>query len=373
MSEFLARRNLQRLIDQLTAMGYEVIGPTVQQNAIVLRPVQHVDQLPTGWSERQSAGSYRLEATGSERVFDFTIGPDAWKRYLFPPQKTLSGARLDDDGWHFETPTDPVPRYALLGVRACDLAAIQVQDRVFLHDDYVDPNYRAIRDEAILIAVNCSTSAPTCFCTSMGSGPECRSGFDLVLTEIADGFVIDSATAAGDEVVRQIGSVEASHEQVTAGRKQIEECESSISKRFETDDVRALLMNNLDHGHWQNVADRCLSCTNCTMVCPTCFCSGVEEVSDLNQTQVERVRHWDSCFNPEMSYTAGETIRPTIRSRYRQWLTHKLATWHDQFDTSGCVGCGRCITWCPVGIDLTEEVNAIRCSDSRNTEMDPQS
>lgn len=96
------------------------------------------------------------------------------------------------------------------------------------------------------------------------------------------------------------------------------------------------------------------------MVCPTCFCSSVHDVADLSGDNVERIRQWDSCFNLDFSYTKGGTVRDNTRSRYRQWLTHKLASWQDQFDSLGCVGCGRCITWCPVGIDLTEEVQAIR-------------
>jgi sulfhydrogenase subunit beta (sulfur reductase) len=118
-------------------------------------------------------------------------------------------------------------------------------------------------------------------------------------------------------------------------------------------------MNNLTHPRWDDVAKRCLSCTNCTMVCPTCFCSTVNEVNDLAGEKTTRERVWESCFNEEHSHTAGGAVHPTTKSRYRQWLTHKLATWIDQFGTSGCVGCGRCITWCPVGIDITEEVAAM--------------
>ncbi|MCB0197785.1 MAG: 4Fe-4S dicluster domain-containing protein, partial [Anaerolineae bacterium] len=121
-----------------------------------------------------------------------------------------------------------------------------------------------------------------------------------------------------------------------------------------------LLYQNLEHPRWDHIANRCLSCANCTQVCPTCFCSDVVEVSDLENHKDERLRVWDSCFSLDFSHVHGGNIRPTTRARYRQWLTHKLASWIDQFGTLGCVGCGRCITWCPVGIDLTEEVRAIR-------------
>jgi len=138
------------------------------------------------------------------------------------------------------------------------------------------------------------------------------------------------------------------------------DAEHRMGRRLDTSDLPELLLDNLDHPQWDEVAERCLSCTNCTMVCPTCFCSDVQDVSSLTGEENERVRVWDSCFNPDFSHVHGGNLRPNIRARYRQWLTHKLGAWHGQFGMSGCVGCGRCITWCPVGIDLTAEVAAIR-------------
>jgi ferredoxin len=127
--------------------------------------------------------------------------------------------------------------------------------------------------------------------------------------------------------------------------------------------VAELLARNLTHPRWSEVADRCLTCGNCTMVCPTCFCTTVDEDLDLTGASAGRTRHWASCFGLDFSYMHGGSVRTSPESRYRQWMTHKLSTWYDQFDSSGCVGCGRCITWCPVGIDITEEVRAIAASD----------
>jgi Fe-S-cluster-containing hydrogenase component 2 len=136
-----------------------------------------------------------------------------------------------------------------------------------------------------------------------------------------------------------------------------------MGRSMDTTDIKELLYRNYDHPRWRNVASRCLTCANCTMVCPTCFCTTVEDVTDLTGNQAERWRKWDSCFTVDFSYIHGGSVRASPESRYRQWMTHKLATWIDQFGTSGCVGCGRCITWCPVAIDITEEVRAIRATD----------
>jgi ferredoxin len=136
-----------------------------------------------------------------------------------------------------------------------------------------------------------------------------------------------------------------------------------MGRQLDTGGIKDLLYDNFEHPRWDDVASRCLTCGNCTMVCPTCFCFSITEVTDLAGLQAEQQRSWDSCFTVEHSNLHGGPVRVSGRSRYRQWMTHKLATWIDQFGTSGCVGCGRCITWCPVGIDITEEAAAIRASD----------
>lgn len=269
-------------------------------------------------------------------------------------------AQKTDAGWIFSSTAVDVTRYAFLGVRACELAALRIQDHVFLEGPYQDPLYRERRKNLLIIAVNCSQAASTCFCTSMNSGPKCQAGYDLALTEVTDGFVCEVGTVAGERILSRCAARTATSDELQAASASQQQALDQITKQMDTSDLPGLLLNNLNHAHWKRVGERCLSCTNCTMVCPTCFCSSVNEIRDLNVDQVERQRTWDSCFNPDFSYLGGGVIRDSTESRYRQWLTHKLDSWHSQFGTSGCVGCGRCITWCPVGIDMTEEVASIR-------------
>jgi sulfhydrogenase subunit beta (sulfur reductase) len=358
--QFIARNELQRLIDLLIGLGYQVIGPTISQQAIVYDQIESIDDLPRGWTDVQEPGKYRLMPRDDDALFGYVVGPHSWKRFLFPPLATVASADRTAEGWQMRTPEETPPRYAFLGVRACELAAIAVQDRVFLTGGYVDPIYRARREACCLIAVNCTQAASTCFCTSMETGPACTRGFDLSLTEIAGGFTIDVGSDLGTMLAAKLAvrQPEASELQEAAENRQ--RAVDQITRHLDTTDIHDLLLSNLEHPRWNDVATRCLSCTNCTMVCPTCFCSSVSEVTDLTGDHVDRQRQWDSCFNFDFSYMNGGVVRNTIRSRYRQWLTHKLATWIDQFGTSGCVGCGRCITWCPVAIDLTAEVAAIR-------------
>ncbi len=366
---FLPAEQLQTLIDALSADGYLVIGPTVDQEAIVYDEIESAAELPRGWTDRQAPGSYRLERRDDDAYFGYVVGPHSWKKYLFPPLATVATADRTDDGWTLGTPDEAVPRYAFLGVRACELAAIRVQDKVFTGGPYVDPIYRQRRDAAFIVAVNCTLAAPTCFCTSMKTGPKCDAGFDLALTEIDDGFVVEVGSDRGADVLQRLTVNPAGSGHSSTAQAARQQAVDQIQKTLDTDGIRDLLLGNLEHPRWNEVATRCLSCTNCTMVCPTCFCSTVTEVTDLTGDHVDRQRQWDSCFNIDFSYMNGAIVRDEIRSRFRQWMTHKLASWHDQFGSSGCVGCGRCITWCPVGIDLTEEVAAIRDAPSRTPEL----
>lgn len=361
---FLPRQQLQQLFDILIAQGYQVIGPTISQGAIIYDEIHSASQLPQGWTDLQEPGKYRLERRTDEALFGYVVGPHSWKRYLFPPLTTVAIADRTEAGWQLTDPVQTVPKYAFIGVRACELAAMKIQDKVFLDGGYVDPIYRARREQALIVAVNCTMAATTCFCTSMQTGPRCRAGFDLALTELSvtdnAGFTIEVGSERGALILQELRIGVASDSERQAAERARKQAESQITKHLDTTDIRNVLLSNLEHPRWAEVATRCLSCTNCTMVCPTCFCTSVNEVADLQGDHVERERKWESCFNLDFSYMNGGVIRNDIRSRYRQWLTHKLASWIDQFGSSGCVGCGRCITWCPVGIDLTEEVAAIR-------------
>ncbi len=262
-----------------------------------------------------------------------------------------------------ETPSGPM---AIIGARPCELAALDVLDRVLRTGAVPDPRYVARRDGAFIVTAECGAPADTCFCTSMGTGPHAEGGFDLALAEINDGdghrFVVRVGTELGAEVLARVPTVEATDSDLAARQAMLEAAERSMTRELPTDGLAALLARNLEHPQWDDVADRCLACGNCTLVCPTCFCSDVRDTTTL-AGEVSRQRSWSSCFDLDHSYLHGGPVRPSTSSRYRQWLTHKLSTWWDQFGTSGCIGCGRCIAWCPVGIDLTAEVADIRRTD----------
>jgi formate hydrogenlyase subunit 6/NADH:ubiquinone oxidoreductase subunit I len=357
------------LITALTRRGYTCIGPTLRDAAVVYDEINSERDLPIGWGDEQDGGIYRLKKRDDAARFGYTVGPQSWKRYLFPPSTLLMKAQRTPGGFTASAPADNAPPYAFIGVRSCDLHAIAVQDRTFMNGPHVDATYKKRREQAFIVVVNCGQAAKTCFCTSMDTGPMARTGYDLVLTEILeDGrheFLVDAGSERGAEVFADLPLREAAGADEAAAQRMVDRAVRQMGRVLPTGGLKELLYANMEHPRWEDVATRCLSCANCTMVCPTCFCSTVEEVTDLTGDHSERWRRWDSCFTAEHSYIHGGAVRSTTSSRYRQWMTHKLATWIDQFGASGCVGCGRCITWCPVAIDITEEVAAIRETDVR--------
>jgi ferredoxin len=364
---------LDELVLALREDGYRVLGPTVRDGAIVYDDLESAGELPVGWTDRQDGGSYRLERRADDARFGYAVGPHSWKRFLFPPRIRLWRARSSGVGEPEieEEPLDTTP-LAFVGVRSCELHAIEIQDRVFLGGKYVDRDYAARREGAFLVAVNCFEPGGTCFCTSMGTGPKVESGFDLVLTELLGDdhrFLVEAGSERGAGVLARLPGRAAQEIDLEAASTSIEAAAQRMGRTMDTFDIRNLLARNLEHPRWDDVARRCLTCGNCTLVCPTCFCSAVEDEIDLSGEQSERHRVWDNCFSVQYSYIHGGSIRPSARSRYRQWMTHKLGTWFDQFGSSGCVGCGRCITWCPVGIDITEEVAAIRATEGERAEV----
>jgi sulfhydrogenase subunit beta (sulfur reductase) len=360
-SNFLPHAGLQTLLDILRDAGYRCIGPQVHDGAIVYRDLARVDQLPLGARDRQAPGSYRIEQTRGPRYFAWATGPQALKPWLFAPRETLWRAKHSADrGLQFsDSEVTAAQPLAVIGVRACDLAAMRLQDRHFLEGPVRDPHYAARRAGLFLVSVDCSHPADTCFCASTGDGPRAEADFDLALAELDEGFLLRVGSERGSEIAASMEFSPASDAQEKTAEDEWQASLRQQKRQLPSRDLREALFSNLTHPRWDAVGERCLSCGNCTSVCPTCFCHSELDNPSLDGSHSEHVREWDSCFTAGHSHIHGITLREDTGKRYRQWLTHKLGSWHDQYGRSGCVGCGRCIAWCPVGIDLTEEATVI--------------
>jgi sulfhydrogenase subunit beta (sulfur reductase) len=364
------RSELDHLVETLKRRGYKIIGPTVRDSAIIYDELMNTGDLPIGWTDEQTNGTYHLKKRDDAAVFGWTVGPQSWKKFLFPPIQKIFATHKSTKGLDLANSKKQIQqesvqtKYAFFGVRSCELSAIAIQDKVFLGGPFIDPLYQRKRTGVFIAAVNCGQAGGTCFCASVNTGPKATTGFDIALTEVLNSkrhyFIVEVGTELGEDILRSIKCTKASDEDLATANEIKDKAVNQMGRSLDTTDLKDILYQNSEHPRWERTASRCLTCANCTMVCPTCFCATVEDVTDLAGKQADRIRKWDSCFTLDFSYIHGGSVRASAKARYRQWMMHKLASWVDQFGTFGCVGCGRCITWCPVGIDITEEARAIR-------------
>jgi len=359
----IEKKGLEQILNLLQFEGYQTIGPIVRDKAIVLGELGSITDLPIGWTDFQEAGTYRLERNKRDTFFEYALGPHSWKKYLHPPRVLLWQARRSDTGLEIDEQKQKVPKYAFIGIRPCELSALAILDNVFSSGDFFDPTYTLRRKQAFLMAVNCARPGRTCFCVSMNTGPAATSGFDIVLTEVkvqgSHIFVAEAGSAGGEKMLTKVKSRKAGEKEIKFEQRMLQRARMQMGRSLDTSNLRSIFFEKFEHPRWNQTAKKCLACGNCTIVCPTCFCHSIEDSNSLSGDRAERWRRWDSCFAQDFSYMHGGMIRASVASRYRQWLGHKLATWADQFGTIGCVGCGRCITWCPVGIDISHEASAI--------------
>lgn len=355
---FLARADLAQLHQALLDAGYRVIGPQVQHGAIIFDTLSDISQLPWGRTQQSGPGSYTIVDSGRERCFDWNTGPQAFKPWLFRPTELLWTGQETDEGIVFtQAPLSATP-LAFLGVRSCDLAALALQDKHFMHSAYPDPWYVSQREQMCIVAVNCAQSTASCFCVSTDDGPEVKYGFDVLLDELDTGYLVSAKSDLGNQLLSRLSLRAQTDNEQHQASAQLARAATQSRQMPDASALRSLL-EHLDSPQWDSIAERCLACGNCTSVCPSCFCSKQEASQDLKSDRYQQHRYWDSCFSEKHGYIAGKNIRPTIALRYRQWLLHKLVTWQDQYHRSGCVGCGRCLDWCPVAIDLVAEVNTM--------------
>jgi ferredoxin len=352
---------LDELLASLRNDGYQTVGPQVEHQVVAYKEIETIQELPLGFASEQEKGMYRLVNTGEQRYFDALPGSQTWKKFLYPAQRDLFFLEKNNGHWEKSPAPHSQDRFALIGVRACELAAIEILDKVLIRKDFTDADYSTRRSSLFILSVNCAHPGNTCFCASMGTGPECKQGYDLNLTELDEVFLVTIGSDAGLALVQQVEWEPASAFHLQAAQRAIQQAAESMGRELNgLEGVPALLLENLEHPHWAEIAHRCLSCGSCTLACPTCFCWDTKDHVYITTRKTNRQLVWDSCFNPGYSAQAGGNTRPSTRARYRQWLTHKFGNWQHQFGTLGCVGCGRCITWCPASIDVTEEIGAFQ-------------
>jgi ferredoxin len=291
---------------------------------------------------------YRVTEDVEDIAFHFDNTALSPKEFFFPITDTLFTLRSDNGRAELKTPT--IEKEAVLfGIRPCDALGLKVIDRPFL-DEPADVRYQQRRERTVLVGLACSEACPECFCTSVGTAPNDASNMDILLSESGEDYLVQAVTERGKALLEG------------ATLKEIETASTSVvsPQRVPAEGIASAMLKAFDSPYWDRVADRCIHCNICSHVCPVCYCFDIRDYR--NKGEVERLRTWESCQAAAFTRLAGGAdIRPGKGVRMRQRFAHKLLYMDRQFGgLLGCTGCGRCVKYCPVNIDIREIISDIQ-------------
>lgn len=352
----ISLEDLKGVFEELTSK-YIVISPVYEDGVIQYKENKEFDRIPFGKFQIETAGNCFISQRQSG-FFTYVRPYNSIKTFLRPEEEILFRVFKKDEELTFEMLTNSKPM-AFFDVRKCDLKALQILDRVFLDENFKDKHYDDLRQNIFIVAVNCIEPSNVCFCESMAVDFNKDYDADLVITELKVGFLLETKTPKGEGLIGKFNFVKANAEDVEEKYRVLSDTVAKIKRKLNTENLKEILYQKIDNEYWEILGKRCFSCMSCTKSCPTCFCFNITE-KNYEEGHSDRIRVADSCFNQEFATMHKFNLRDRTSYRYRHWLLHKMAYWQDQFGTYGCVGCGRCITWCPAKIDIQVETNRLR-------------
>ena len=294
----------------------------------------------------------KLEALSADSTLElgydnFELSPKLW---FFPRSEVIASGK----GGALEVASLLEEATVLFGLRPCDTASLELLDKIFLDDAYLDPYYKSRRENTTIVALACSEPNPACFCTSVGGGPGASAGADVLAVDLGNEFLFEAVSDKGEALLTKheklLSAAVANDDAAKA--KLIAEAEAKL-KPVKTDDLADKLSGVFDAPVWEAIGERCVGCGTCTYLCPTCHCFGIyDEKAGAN---VQRIRVQDACMFPQFTLEAsGHNPRDTQGARARQRVMHKFSYTVDNVGETFCVGCGRCVSRCPVNIDIRE-------------------
>ena len=344
----------KQIIDGIPS-NYKIIGPVRDRWVVKYANIESSGELAVGLSTIEDRGHYELKETGDPRLAN-AKPMNSPKPFTHLAREVLLRVSRDEQNNNiFETQPAELTRQAFFGIRPCDVKGMQVMDLVFSRQ-FRDQSYDNRRRENIIIALNCFEPGANCFCSTFDTGPTLNDGFDLCLSSIDSGYLVEVGTDIGAKIIARADIKPADQDALDQLDRQSTKARSSMPKAFNLEKAVKILDENYNHPYWEQPSERCLSCSNCINICPTCYCYQITDKSNITLTESIRTRTWDACQNQEFAAVNSGNFRPNRVDRLRQWVYHKLNWTIEQYGQAGCVGCGRCVTWCPTRIDITEPI-----------------
>jgi sulfhydrogenase subunit beta (sulfur reductase) len=333
----------------LSKRDFEAFLKSLTQDGDLYAPVRLADQVSV------------LKKVEPSDVIDLSSNPQKGLKEAFFPQSEVMFRYDKAEGGHRVIPPDPIEKgWVVLGTRPCDVQALSILDDVFLGEECTDVYYQEKREKTTIIALACHQPCSTCFCSSLGGGPFDRDGSDLLLVDLGDSYLVEFLTEKSSPFRKNGLLKDATPEEIRLAREVEERASKKADGSVPVTGVDKKLDGMLENPFWNRVHEKCIGCGACTFLCPTCHCFDISD--EAQGKNGRRVRNWDTCLFPIYSLeTSGHNPRPSGRERTRQRIMHKFNYFPKNFKKIACVGCGRCILYCPVNFDIRQvlkEINA---------------
>lgn len=302
----------------------------------------------------RSGKSFAFEAIDSfdDIVLDYPTTLTSLKKYYLPPRETLFEYDMADGVTDYRMEVRP---RVLFGAHACDINAINALNLVFEDPRYPDPYYEAHKKATMIVGISCMPG-DSCFCHLLDAG-EVRSGYDLFLADIGGRYLVSIGSVEGADILEAACDPrEATDEDRRAFRDYTHRRQRAFNEDIPSVQEIPMLMDAFhSDDFWEELGSRCLNCTACSSVCPTCYCFDIRDVLDPSGKTGRRERVWDACTSPQFALvTGGHNFRPGPRERVRHRMYHKLNGFNAKHGRYLCVGCGRCVKACKADISPIE-------------------
>ena len=320
----------------------------IAADMVVYAPVQDEDNV-----------LFKPVQKGTTFLTTFANTKNAPKNFMFPRSELLLKYTRTPKGVQFASDAPEAQRTVLFGARPCDARSFALLDMLFDQEKWKDPYYIDKRAKTTVIALACAHPPyASCFCTSVGGSPTSSDGADILLTDLGENYLAEFITEKGAKLLSYFGDSKADKAADKAKEKIAGESAGEIKVKIPAKEIKPWLDANFEHPFWATIHQKCLACGTCTYLCPTCHCFDISD--EMKGADGKRIRNWDSCMFPLFTKeTSGHNPRSSQKERWRQRAMHKFRYYVDNFGAIACVGCGRCVMYCPVNIDIRKIVEDI--------------